>query len=76
MDMWSTVLGNRAMESIISIAQNTSNLPTLRDQLAMAALISVGGTSWGMDVGNEKLAKECYSMADAMLKARKEKSNG
>ena len=59
-------------------AANTicNEFPTLRDQFAMAALISVGGTSWGMDVGNEKLAKECYLMADAMLKARKEKSNG
>ena len=59
-------------------AANTicNEFPTLRDQFAMTALISIGGTSWGMDVSNERLAKECYSMADAMIKARKEKSNG
>lgn len=73
MNAWDTVLGQRTMESINAIARDTANLPTLRDQFAMAALNAFGGTSWGLDVDNERLAKECYSMADAMLKARKNK---
>lgn len=71
MNAWDTVLGQRTMESINTIAHDTANLPTLRDQFAMAALSAFGGTQWGMEATEEKLANECYSMADAMLKARK-----
>ena len=73
MNAWDTVLGQKTMESINAIARDTANLPTLRDQFAMAALNAIGGTPCGLDVGNERLAKECYSMADAMLKVRENK---
>lgn len=73
MDAWSTVLGQRTMESICSISRDVEKLPTLRDQFAMAALNAIGGTSWGLAVGNKSLADVCYSIADAMIAARKEK---
>ena len=73
MDAWSTVIGQRAMESIISIARDIENLPTLRDQFAMNALAGLLSTKWGLEVDREKLAKECYEVADAMLEARKKK---
>ena len=47
--------------------------PTLRDQFAMAALTGImHRPSNNEPCGNDLLAKSCYSMADAMLKARRQ----
>lgn len=71
MNAWDTVLGQRTMESINAIARDTANLPTLRDQFAMAALNAFGSTNWGLEVDDERLVTECYKIADAMIEARK-----
>lgn len=73
MDAWSTVIGQRTMESICSISRDMEKLPTLRDQFAMSAMNSLACTPWGFEAGAEHLARECYKIADAMLAARKEK---
>lgn len=76
MNVWETVLGNRTLESINSMAHSLDkikeNQPTLRDQFAMAAL--QGLLSCESTNGNHELfAKQAYAYADAMLEVRKEK---
>lgn len=80
MNAWDTVLGQRALESINSIAQDVDkisrNYPTLRDQFAMACLTS--GCSFGTSrlyvqpgvSTEEAVARFCYRVADAMLAER------
>lgn len=74
MNAWDTALGQRALESINSIAQDVDkikrNYPTLRDQFAMSTLKCLISTDWGMAVDAERVAKECYRVADAMLAER------
>lgn len=72
MDAWSTVIGQRTMESICSISRDMEKLPTLRDQFAMAALqgLIACETTHG---NHEEFAEWAYEYADAMIAARKEK---
>lgn len=76
MDAWSTVIGQRTMESINSMAREVcDNSPTLRDQFAMATLSGLQANSSPNIISfkPEELAAYCYKMADAMLKERKVK---
>lgn len=57
---------NREYRKALSQQQNAS---TLRDQFAMAAL--TGLCSQPFIPNSEKLAKDCYAYADAMMEARK-----
>jgi hypothetical protein len=66
MDNWDTVLGQRAMESIIQIANNQIEL---RDYFAGQFLS--GKASNTVETSPETLAKLAYEYADAMMKARK-----
>ena len=76
MNAWDTVFGQRTMESIQAISLDMDkigrNYPTLRDQFAMSTLEGFISTDWGMEVDAERIAKECYKVADAMLAARQE----
>lgn len=77
MDTWSTVLGQRTMENICSMAHDvgkiSDNQPTLRDMFAMQAMTALIQTPWGMEVEEDKIASTSYSFADQMLKAREVK---
>ena len=74
MNAWDTVLGQRVLESICYIEEDVDTIkrsyPTLRDQFAMSTLKGLISTDWGMSVDAEKVAKECYRVADAMLAER------
>lgn len=86
MNAWDTVLGQRALGSINSIAQDMDkigrNHPTLRDQFAISIASSFvsGSTSrTPLGVANDVLsskthaeimAKAAYILADAMLTER------
>lgn len=72
MDAWSTVIGQRTMESICSIARDMEKLPTLRDQFAMAALQGLISCEPPRH-SHKEFAEWAYEYADAMLAARKEK---
>lgn len=78
MDTWSTILGQRTMESICSMAHDvgkiSDNQPTLRDMFAMSAL--QGLLSSQNSCGNhEEFATWAYEYADEMLKAREVKND-
>lgn len=74
MNAWDTVLGQRVLESICYIEEDVDTIkrsyPTLRDQFAMSTLKGLISTDWGMKADVEKVAKECYRVADAMLAYR------
>jgi len=57
----------------VTIPISMSETLTLRDQFAMAAL--TGLLSYEYQSSADQIAKEAYAVADAMLAARKEKSN-
>ena len=67
MDNWDTVLGQRAMESIVQIANNQIEL---RDYFAGQFL--AGKIRSAVVTTPEIVARLAYEYADAMIKARKE----
>lgn len=77
MDTWSTVLGQRTMESICSMAHDvgkiSDNQPTLRDMFAMQAMTALIQTPWGMEAEGDKIVSTSYFFADQMLKTREAK---
>lgn len=77
MDAWSTILGQRTMESVCSMARDvgkiSDNQPTLRDLFAMSAMNALIQTPWGNEAVGDKIASTSYFFADQMLKAREVK---
>lgn len=71
MDAWSTVLGQRTMESICSMARDMEKLPTLRDQFAMAVINGIASKESNICI--PEATDWAYQVADAMLQSRKEK---
>ena len=73
MDAWSTVFGQRTMESICSLSKDVEkikeNQPTLRDYFAAMAL-----QGYMANPNNHMFVPEgtdwCYKVADAMIESR------